>query len=100
MAIITATKGIKTAFSGGADEIVCVFSPAARNGVQVETEGFTLDGATIEVKGGSSSTADVIAVTGSPHVATINGANGRCIIGEVRLKSVAGGTYFVTFTEI
>ena len=100
MAIITATKGIKTAFSGGADEIVCIFSPAARDGVQVETEGFTLDAATIEVKGNSSTSADEVPVTGTPHVATINGENGRSIIGEVRLKGITAGSHFVTFTAI
>lgn len=100
MAIITATKGIKTAFSGGSDEIVCVFSPAARNGVQIESEGFTLNLATIEVKGSSMGDADEVSVANAIHVATINGANGKSIIGEVRIKSVASGTYFVTFTDI
>ena len=100
MAIVTATKGIKTAFSGGSDEIVCVFSPAARNGVQIETEGFHLHNSTVEVKGASSNDADAVTVPNGVHVATINGANCKALIGEVRIKSVASGTYAVTFSEI
>lgn len=100
MATITATKGIKTAFSGGSDEIVCSFSPAARNGVQIEVEGFTLNNCTISAKGASSTAADVIAVASALHVITINTSNGRSVIGEIAISAVAAGSHFVTFIEL
>jgi len=100
MAIVNAIKGIKTEFLGDADEIVCTFSPVARNGVQVEVEGFTLNNATIETKGGSSTDPDETPVTGALHVAVINGPNGRSNIGEVRISGVAAGEYNVTFIEL
>jgi hypothetical protein len=100
MATVTAVKGVKTAFLGGADEIVCLF-PSSAKAVQVEVEGFTLNNATITVKGRSSTAAaDTVAFTEAKHIAVLRAQNGAAYIGEVKLAAVAGGTYNVTFYEV
>lgn len=89
MATINALPGIKTAITA-ADTVVVALSPAARNGVQVESQGFTLNTATVLAKGGSSTGQDAIAFTEAKHVAIIENS----IIGEI---SVGGGVSgFVT----
>lgn len=98
MATITATPGIKTAFSGGVDDIVCEFSPAARKGVQVEVEGFTLDACTVTVFGISSDDGDVVAATGTPHIATLG--DDKAAIGRASISALAGGSYNVTFIAL
>ncbi len=100
MATVTAVKGVKTAFLGGGDDIVCFF-PSPAKAVQVEVEGFTLDGATITAKGRSSTAQpDTIPFTEAKHVGVIRAENGAAYIGEVRLASVDAGTYNVTFYEV
>lgn len=100
MATITAIPGIKTAFSGGADVIECTFSPLAKNGVQVETQGFTLNGATVEAYGGSSTDPDELSFTEAKHVAVISSAAGVANVGKVSISAVTAGSYFVTFSPL
>lgn len=101
MATITAQPGIKTAFAGGADEIVCNFSPVAEKGVQIEASGFTLDAGDIEIKGASGGDGDVIPFTEARHIAVIGASNSdRAKISQAKISGVAGGSYFVTFTAL
>jgi hypothetical protein len=96
MATITAVSGIKTAFLGGVDDIICNFSPAVE-GVQVEAEGFTLNNATLQARGVMTSTYDTIALTD----AVASAAVGQGMkIRSVRISAVAGGSYFVSFTPL
>lgn len=99
MATINAMPGIKTAFSGGADDIVCTFAPVAK-GVQVEAQGFTLNSAAIDAWGGSSADEDTMTFTDVKHVGVISSASGVANIGKVRLRALSAGSYFVTFTAI
>jgi hypothetical protein len=100
MATVEAVKGVKTEFLGGADDIVCIFTSPAK-AVQVEAEGFTLDGATITAKGRSSTAQpDTIAFAEAKHVGVIRAENGAAYIGEVRISGVVAGTHNVTFYEV
>lgn len=98
MATVTAQPGIKTAFAGGSDDLICTFSPAARKGVQIESQGFTLDGATIQVKG-ISSDYDTIAFTEAKHIAVVGVQSGG-LTGQIRISGVTAGSWFVTVVEI
>jgi len=100
MATITAAPGIKTAFAGGADDLICTFSPLAKNGVQVEAQGFTLNGATIEAQGGSSTAYDTISFTEAKSIAIINSSSGASNVGRVRISGLTGGSYFVTVSAL
>ena len=99
MATITALPGIKTAFSGGADNITCIFPPAARNGVQVEAQGFTLNNSTVTAYGISSTEGDTVSFTEAKHIIIIGSSNAS-LISKVDISAVAGGSYFVTFTAL
>jgi hypothetical protein len=96
MATINATPGIKTAFADS-DTVVCTFSGGARNGVQVEAQGFTLDNATVTARGNSTTTYDTIAIADAIANAVVGAGS---IIGSVRVSGVTGGTKFVTFTAV
>lgn len=98
MATINTTPSVKTAFADG-DTVICDFSPAARNGVQVEAQGFTLDDAVVTARGISSTTYDTLSVEGSPANAVIGG-DPRAIIGSVTVSGATGGTKFVTFNRV
>lgn len=98
MATVSATKGIKTAFSGGADVFECVFNPAARRGVQIEAEGFTLNGATITAFGVSSTEGDVVVVSEAKKIVTVGSDLG--LIGKVTISGVTAGSYQLTAIEI
>lgn len=98
MATVEAVKGIKTPFLGGADVIECVFSPGARNGVQVEVEGFTLNNSTLTVFGLSSTDGDIKAISESLHVVVVGTSGG--VVGRVSISGVVAGTYNVTFIEL
>jgi hypothetical protein len=98
MATINATPSVKTAFEDG-DTVICDFSPAARNGVQVEAQGFTLDDAVVTARGISSTTYDAIAVA-DPIANAVIGGDPRSIVGSVTVSGVTGGTKFVTFNRV
>lgn len=102
MAIINAIPGIKTQFSGADDEVVCVFSPLAQNGVQIESQGFHLANCTIQTAGGSSTGLDTISFTeAARHVGVIGASNNcRANIGRVRISAAPSGTNFVTITPL
>lgn len=100
MATITAQPGIKTAFAGGADEIVCTFSPMAPNGIQIESQGFTLDGSTISVKGASGGDYDTVAFTDAKHIAVLGSSNAGAKISQAKISGVTAGSYFVTFVPL
>lgn len=101
MAAIVAVAGIKTEFNGGADTIECNFSPMPVNGVQIEASGFTLDAATITVKGASGGDSDTVAFTEAKHVAVLSSSNaGIAKISQAKLSGVGAVTGFVTFTPL
>jgi hypothetical protein len=96
MATVNAIKGIKTEFLGDADVITCTFSPAAKKGIQIEAEGFTLNNATITAKGISSDDGDIVTAE-AKHVVVIGT---DIYIREVSISGVAAGTYNVTFIDL
>jgi len=102
MPTINAIPGIKTQFDGAADDVVCVISPVAQNGVQVESQGFHLANCTIQAGGGSSTGLDTIPFsTASRHVGVIKAEGGcKTNIGRVRISGAPAGTNFVTITPL
>lgn len=102
MATITATPGIKTQFDGASDDVVCVISPAAQNGVQVEAQGFHLANCTIQAAGASSTGLDTIPFSESArHVGVIGSTSGcKTSIGRVRISGAPSGTNFVTIIPL
>ncbi len=100
MADVIAQPGIKTAFLGGDDVLICTFPRSTKNGVQIEAEGFTLDNSTITAYGHSSDEPDTVVVGSAKKIAVIDGGTGPILIREIRMSGVSAGSYSVTFIEL
>lgn len=99
MATVTAQPGIKIAFSGDADDIICTPSDGFRKGVQISTEGgLDLSVATIEAKSLQGSVWQEIPAHTFENYVTVGDEYSP--VGSVRISAVAAGSYFVTFTTI
>ena len=99
MATITAQPGIKTAFAGGVDDIICAKVDGFRKGVQISTEGgLALNTANIEAKSLQGSVWQEIPEHTHANYITVGDENTP--ISAIRISGAAGGSYFVTFTTI
>jgi hypothetical protein len=93
-----AKTNTRTAFTGGAEELTCSPTAGFRRGVQIVTEGFTVDEATIEYVAFGGAEADEVEVTEVKHDVTIG--DEYTPLKSITLSGLPEGEYFVTFTDL
>ncbi len=98
MATINAQPGIRTAFAGGSDDIICAPVDGFVGGVQIGSEGLNLGSATIEVKGIAGGAWE--ALSASETATYLNVGSRSSPISAVRISGAAAGSYFLRFTRI
>lgn len=101
MATYYATPGEKTSFPGGSNEMICIVADdshrpiSAPSFVNISAQGFTLDNATIGVRGFCSQAYDDVVVT-EPKSSVTVGEDGAKI-SAIKISGVAAGAHFITF---
>ena len=101
MATVYAKPGEKKAFSGGADILICDLSEdgeypvRAPSKVQVTSEGFLFNAATVTARGYNTTTYDPITVSDAISCILIGNEGNK--LGSVKISGVAAGSHYVTF---
>jgi hypothetical protein len=97
MAALSGLVGQRTAFAGGDDTIKFDLNSLNRNGFQISSEGFDVEGATVSVVAVGTTESTVVEAPDGSGKAAFFCEGFRC--ESVTIGGLTAGSYFVTVLE-